>query len=155
MAELTAKFRYIFDPSILARPGTSKPELSAHVLEPGATASVAGIPVLPLSLPHGDHAVFGYRVGRLAYLTDVKAIPESVMSELRNLDVLVLNALLSQPHPLHLSIPEAIAAAQQVGARRTFFTHLTHETTHAALAARLPAGIAPAYDGLVIEVDEA
>jgi len=66
--------------------------------------------------------------------------------------VLVLNALLPRPHPLHLSIPEAVAAAQRIGARRTFFTHLTHEATHAALAARLPAGIAPAYDGLVIEV---
>ena len=64
----------------------------------------------------------------------------------------MLNALLSRPHPLHLSVPEAVAAAQRVGARRTFFTHLTHENTHAALAAKLSAGIAPAYDGLVIDL---
>jgi phosphoribosyl 1,2-cyclic phosphate phosphodiesterase len=67
----------------------------------------------------------------------------------------VLNALLRGPHPLHLSIPEAITVAQQIGARRTFFTHLTHETPHAELAEMLPPGITPAYDGLVIEVDEA
>jgi phosphoribosyl 1,2-cyclic phosphate phosphodiesterase len=152
MAELATKFPYIFDPSITARPGTSKPELAAHVLEAGRPASVAGVSVVPLALPHGDYDVFGYRVGPIAYLTDVKTIPDTLLGALAGLDVLVLNALLSHPHPLHLSIPEAVAAAQRIGARRTFFTHLTHETTHAVLASRLPVGIAPAYDGLVIEV---
>ncbi len=152
MAELVAKFPYIFDPSIVVPVGTSKPELQAHVLEPGTTTSIAAVPVLPLSLPHGDHAVFGYRIGAVAYLTDVKTIPDDVVTALTDLEVLVLNALLSRPHPLHLSVPEAVAAAQRVGARRTFFTHLTHENTHAALAAKLPPGIAPAYDGLVIDL---
>jgi len=77
-----------------------------------------------------------------------------VAEQLAGLDVLVLNALLPQPHPLHLSIPEAVAAALRIGARRTFLTHLTHDATHADLAARLPAGVAPAYDGLVIDVPE-
>jgi phosphoribosyl 1,2-cyclic phosphate phosphodiesterase len=152
MAELVAKFPYIFDPSIVVPVGTSKPELKAHALESGKTTSISGVPVLPLSLPHGEHAVFGYRVGPVAYLTDVKTIPDDVVAALAGLDVLVLSALLSHPHPLHLSVPEAVAAAQRVGARRTFFTHLTHENTHAALAAKLPPGIAPAYDGLVIDL---
>jgi phosphoribosyl 1,2-cyclic phosphate phosphodiesterase len=152
MAELVAKFPYIFDPSIVVHAMTSKPELAAHVLEPGVSTPVAGVPVLALALPHGDQQVFGYRVGSVAYLTDVKAIPDAAVKQLEGLEVLVLSALLSRPHPLHLSIPEAVAAAQRVGARRTFFTHLTHEFTHAALAAALPAGIAPAYDGLVIDV---
>ena len=152
MAELVVKFPYIFDPSIVVPVETSKPELSAHVLEAGMRLAIAGVPVLALALPHGAHEVFGYRVGSFAYLTDVKTIPDVVLPALAGLDVLVLNALLSRPHPLHLSIPEAIAAAQRVGARRTFFTHLTHEYTHAALAAQLPAGVAPAYDGLVIDL---
>lgn len=152
MAELAAKFPYIFDPSIVVPLGTSKPELAAHVLESGTRVTIAGVPVLPLALPHGEHVVFGYRCGNVAYLTDVKVVPESVMEVLQGLEVLVLNALLSRPHPLHLSIPEAVAAAQRIGARRTYFTHLTHEFTHAALAAMLPAGIAPAYDGLVIDL---
>ena len=152
MAELIAKFPYIFDPSIVVPVGTSKPELKAHALESGNTMSVAGVSVLPLSLPHGEHAVFGYRVGPVAYLTDVKTIPDDVVTALAGLDVLVLNALLARPHPLHLSVPEAVAAAQRVGARRTFFTHLTHDNTHAALTAKLPPGIAPAYDGLVIDL---
>lgn len=153
MAELVAKFPYIFDPSFVVAAGTSKPELAAHVLEPGSSTALAGVPVLPLALPHGASEVLGYRVGAVAYLTDVKMIPESVLEVLEGLEVLVLNALLSRPHPLHLSIPEAVETAQRIGARRTFFTHLTHEHTHAALAAKLPAGIAPAYDGLVIDVD--
>jgi phosphoribosyl 1,2-cyclic phosphate phosphodiesterase len=155
MAELATKFPYIFDPSFVVPAGTSKPELQAHALERGSTTSVAGVPVLALALPHGRQEVFGYRIGGLAYLTDVKTIPDDVMPALLGLDVLVLNALLSRPHPLHLSVPEAIAAAQRVGARRTFFTHLTHEHTHAALAALLPPGIAPAHDGLVIDLDGA
>lgn len=154
LGELASRFPYIFDAAIRAHPGTSKPELAAHVLEPGRRVAVAGIPVLPLALPHGDHGVFGYRIGPVAYLTDVKAIPDAAATQLAGLDVLVLNALLPEPHPLHLSIPEAVAAAQRIGARRTFFTHLTHDAPHADLAARLPAGIAPAHDGLVIEVRE-
>jgi len=152
MAELIARFPYIFDPSIVVQAGTSKPELAAQTLEAGTTRVIAGIPVLPIALPHGEREVFGYRVGDVAYLTDVKAIPDDVMQQLQGLEVLVLNALLSHPHPLHLSIPEAIETAQRVGAGRTFFTHLTHEFTHAALAAQLPAGIAPAHDGLVIDL---
>jgi phosphoribosyl 1,2-cyclic phosphate phosphodiesterase len=152
LAELATKFPYIFDPSIVVPAGTSKPELSAHPLEPGVTIDIAGVPVLPLALPHGAHSVFGYRVGPIAYLTDVKTVPENAVAALGGLEVLVLNALLSRPHPLHLSVPEAVEMAQRIGARRTYFTHLTHEFTHRALAAMLPPGIEPAFDGLVIDV---
>lgn len=152
LRELAGKFPYIFDPTVVVPVGTSKPELAVHVLEPGVRVSIAGVEVLPLELPHGKQPVLGYRVGSMAYLTDVKSIPDSVMESLVGLDVLVLNALLSHPHPLHLSVPEAVEAARRVGARRTFFTHLTHEFTHAALAAMLPPGIAPAHDGLVIDL---
>ena len=145
MAELAVKFPYIFDPAIVVPLGTSKPELAAHILEPGVPVSIAGVQVLPLSLPHGKQPVLGYRVGAMAYLTDVKSIPDSVMESLKGLDVFVLNALLPHPHPLHLSIPEAVEVARRVGARRTFFTHLTHEFTHAALAALLPPGTLQAF----------
>lgn len=151
LAELRHRFAYIFD-GVPARPGTSKPELTLHVLAAGTETAIAGVAVLPLELPHGDQTVFAYRFGRLAYLTDVKAVPDDVRERLRGLDVLVLNALLARPHPLHLSVPEAVAVAQQVGARRTLLTHLTHELPHAELAAKLPAGVEPAYDGLVVDV---
>ena len=152
MAELATKFPYIFDPAIVVPVGTTKPELVAQVLEPGVAAAIAGVPVLPLALPHGNQVVFGYRIGPVAYLTDVKVVPETVTEALGGLEVLILSALLSRPHPLHLSIPEAVETAQRIGAQRTYFTHLTHEFTHQALAAMLPPGLAPAYDGLVIDV---
>ena len=85
-------------------------------------------------------------------MTDVKHVPEVERRRLQDLDVLVLNALWWRPHPTHLSIAEAIETAQSLGARKSFLTHLTHETGHAELAAQLPDGIYPAYDGLTVEV---
>ena len=154
LAELQAKFPYIFDTATKAPAGTSKPELTARALTPGASIRIAGFEVLPIALPHGRQEVLAYRIGPVAYVTDVKDVPAAAREHLRGLDVLVLSALLSRPHPLHLSVPEAVEVAQSIGARRTFFTHLTHETPHADLAASLPAGIEPAYDGLVIDVGE-
>jgi len=152
LAELGRRFGYIFD-AAPAQPGTSKPELTAHPLAPDAETEIAGLRVRTLALPHGDRTVLGYRVGPVAYLTDAKEIPDTARAQLAGLEVLVLNALLPRPHPLHLSIPEAVATALQIGARRTFLTHLTHHTSHAELAAELPDGVAPAYDGLVVEVE--
>ena len=149
---IRASFSYIFDDAVRPYEGTSKPSLEMRALEPGRPAQIAGTEVLPLAFRHGHLRVFGYRLGRLAYITDVKAIPEAERDNLRGLDVLVLNALWWRPHPTHLSIDEAIEAAQALGARRTFLTHLTHETGHADLARRLPDGIIPAHDGLTVEV---
>jgi len=108
--------------------------------------------VLPLAFEHGNLRVYGYRIGRLAYLTDVKRVAPPERAELLGLDVLAINALWWRPHPTHLSIEEAIATARDLGAARTYLTHLTHETGHADLLARLPAGVMPAYDGLSVEV---
>lgn len=150
--ELAAKFPYIFDPTQLAPPGSSRPELVGIPLAPGERREIAGLPVLALEFPHGDQRVFGYRIGPLAYVTDVKEIPAGSAAALQGLDLLVLSALFSRPHPLHLSISEAVATARRLGARRTLLTHLTHETPHDELARSLPPGIEPAYDGLVIDV---
>ena len=108
--------------------------------------------VLPLRLSHGPTDVLGFRFGPIAYLTDVKVVPEAERKALAGLEVLVLNALFHRPHPTHLSVPEAVETALAIGATRTFLTHLTHETSHASLEAELPPGIRPAYDGLVVEV---
>ena len=151
LERIRTSFSYIFD-DVRAYEGTSKPSLEMHALEPGRPVAVAGVELLPLAFRHGHLRVFGYRVGSLAYLTDVKAIPEAERGRLQVLDVLVLNALWWRPHPTHLSITEAVQTAQALGARRTYLTHLTHETGHAELAAQLPAGILPAHDGLVVEV---
>jgi len=150
--ELARRFDYIFDASREPPPGTSIPKLVPLPIPAGAAIDIAGVAVLPLLLPHGDTVVYGYRIGPIAYLTDAKSVPADVQARLGGLEVLVLNALLPRPHPLHLSIPEAIATARAIGAQHTIFTHLTHENTHAELVAALPAGIEPGWDGMVVEV---
>jgi phosphoribosyl 1,2-cyclic phosphate phosphodiesterase len=152
LERMRRKFDYIFDPTASPIPGSSRPDVGATVLEPGVETVIAGTRVLPLRFSHGPSDVLGYRIGALAYLTDVKAVPEAERAALAGLDVLVLNALFHRSHPTHLSIPEAVETARALGARRTFLTHLTHETGHAELLAELPTGIEPAYDGLVVEV---
>ena len=152
MQRLRASFNYIFDNAVRPFEGTSKPRLELHVVEPDQIVEVAGVKVLPLAFEHGHLRVFGYRFGNLAYITDVKAIGEHERSQLCNLDVLVLNALWWRAHPTHMSIAEAIETARALGAKRTYLTHLTHETGHADLEARLPEGILPAYDGLTVEL---
>jgi phosphoribosyl 1,2-cyclic phosphate phosphodiesterase len=146
------KFDYVFEPLARPIPGSSRPDVTVRALEAGVETIVAGIPVLPLRFSHGPSDVFGYRFGPIAYLTDVKEVPPAERERLRGLDVLVLNALFHRPHPTHLSIPEAVETALALGAKRTFLTHLTHETGHADLEAELPPEIRPAYDGLVLEV---
>ncbi len=149
---LQRSYRYIFDPSVTPYAGTSKPRLSLEALEPGRPATIAGLPVLPLAFEHGHSTVLGFRTGALAYLTDVKAVPEAARKQLVGVEVLVLNALWWRPHPTHLSISEAIETARAIGARRTILTHLTHETSHAELLAQLPEGIEPGFDGQTVEV---
>jgi phosphoribosyl 1,2-cyclic phosphate phosphodiesterase len=149
---LRHSYRYIFDQSIQPFEGTSKPRLALEVLEPGRLSTIAGLPVLPMAFEHGHSRVLGFRVGPVAYLTDVKAVPEEARRMLSGVTVLVLNGLWWRPHPTHLSIPEAIETARAIGARRTILTHLTHETSHADLLARLPEGIEPGFDGQTVEV---
>ncbi|HLG06662.1 MAG TPA: MBL fold metallo-hydrolase [Gemmatimonadales bacterium] len=155
LAFLRESYRYIFDASVPEYAGTSKPHLSLNRMEAGRTVDVAGIPVLALPFEHGHGTVLGFRFGPLAYITDAKRVAARERELLQGLDVLVLNALWWRPHPTHLSIEEAIETARAIGARRTILTHLTHETGHADLAARLPKGIEPGYDGQVVEVTDA
>ncbi|HEV8355214.1 MAG TPA: MBL fold metallo-hydrolase [Gemmatimonadales bacterium] len=152
MAFLRESYRYIFNDDVVPYAGTSKPQLLPQTLTPGRVTEVAGVPVLPLAFEHGNSTVLGFRLGPLAYVTDVKRVGDAEREQLRGVEVLVLNALWWRPHPTHLSIPEAIEAARAIGARRTVLTHLTHETGHADLAARLPSGIEPGYDGQTLEI---
>jgi phosphoribosyl 1,2-cyclic phosphate phosphodiesterase len=153
MARLAKRFAYIFDDSIRPLPGTSKPEGRAHPVPPGNSFRIGDVDVTPVLVPHGPTSVYGYRIGNLGYITDAKELPDEAIRAFRGVDVLVLNALFRTPHPTHLSVSEAVAAARKIGARETWLTHLTHRTGHAELAAELPPGIAPAFDGLTVQVN--
>ena len=153
MERLARRFAYIFDDSIKALPGTSKPEGRAHPVVSGQSIRIGDVDVTPVAVPHGPVSVYGYRIGKLGYITDAKELPDEAARAFRGVSVLVLNALFRTPHPTHLSVSEAVAAAKKIGARQTWLTHLTHRTGHAELEAELPPGIAPAFDGLTVEID--
>lgn len=150
---VTRKFSYAFDPAVRAIPGTSKPEATAHPVEPGVPITIAGFRVTPVEVPHGNIRVFGYRIGDIGYVTDAKILPPAAESVLAGVRVLVLNALFHTAHPTHLSIAEAVETSRRVGAERTYLTHLTHDTAHMALEAELPDGVWPAFDGLRVTLN--
>lgn len=152
LTTIGARFPYIVDSRLQPLAGTTKPEGTPIVVIPGVPFRVRDTHVMPIAVPHGRTEVLAFRVGPIAYVTDAKSIPDAALAALEGVRVLVLNALMHRVHPTHLSISEAVAVAQRIGAEQTFLTHLTHESFHADLAAELPVGISPAYDGLVVEV---
>jgi phosphoribosyl 1,2-cyclic phosphate phosphodiesterase len=150
---LARKFDYIFDPLLKPIEGTTKPEAQLRELTAYQPVSVAGFEMLPLPVPHGHVEVYGFRIGDLGYITDAKRLPTRTLEALRGVRVLVLNALwYGRPHPTHFNVEEAVEVALEIGAEETYLTHLSHRVGHADLIQRLPAGILPAHDGLVVEV---
>jgi phosphoribosyl 1,2-cyclic phosphate phosphodiesterase len=101
----------------------------------------------PIPLLHGDLPVLGFRVGRLAYCTDVSHIPESSFPLLEGLDVLVLDALQHKKHTTHFSLEEAIDASRRIRAKQTYFTHIAHQLAHEATNRTLPETMQLAHDG--------
>ena len=154
LENLAARFPYIFDENIRPAAGTSKPEGHARPLAEGETVTIGDIDVTAVPVPHGKMTVYAYRIGPLAYVTDAKSVPPEALERLRGAQVLVINALFRTEHPTHLSIPEAVRVSRELGADRTYLTHLTHDNFHADLEAELPRGVSPAFDGLTIRIDE-
>jgi phosphoribosyl 1,2-cyclic phosphate phosphodiesterase len=105
-------------------------------------------------LPHGGLNTLGLifterSSGRkIVYYTDCKRVPRAAIEAARGADALVLDGLRALPHPSHMSIAEAVLVSKDIGSPPTWITHLTHLNDHAELAAALPPGITPAYDGL-------
>ena len=154
LQNLARRFPYIFDESIRPAAGTSKPEGQPRPLAGDETVTIGDIDVTAVPVPHGKMTVYGYRIGPLAYVTDAKSIPPAALERIRGAQVLVINALFRTEHPTHLSVPEAVRVAKEIGADRTFLTHLTHDNFHADLEAELPRGVSPAFDGLTVRIDE-
>ena len=155
--ELTRIYDHIFRPHRNVNKSFVADVLTT-VVEPGRSVRLFGIDATPVRLLHGALPILGWRFDAatpvadtplpLAYCTDVNGIPPESWAPLRGLQTLVLDMLRERKHPTHFSLDEALGTASESGARRTVFTHMTHDVRHAELSVRLPAGVELGYDGL-------
>jgi phosphoribosyl 1,2-cyclic phosphate phosphodiesterase len=133
------------------------PILNAKLIEPGQPMTVAGaggeIGVLPFLVQHGRIEALGMRVGAMAYTPDLNAIPAESLDALSDLDLWIIDALRDKPHPSHLSVTEALDWISRLKPRRAVLTNLHTDLDYDALCKRLPAGVVPAHDGLVLGFD--
>lgn len=142
-------FSYIWDDR--SQIGGGKPQLDLREID--GPFSAGGIEIVPLPVAHGDWTIFGFRIGKFAYITDTNGIPEESFRLLEGVEVLALDGLRPSPrHPTHFTIGEAIEAAERIGARQTWLIHLTHDIDHDSFEATLPEGIHLAYDRLQLEI---
>jgi phosphoribosyl 1,2-cyclic phosphate phosphodiesterase len=149
LAILYQCFDYVFNPPTFV--GGGIPVLEAHALH--APMVIRGQEIIPIPVEHGPlQGCQGYRLGNVAYIPDVKTIPESSLAMLEGLDLLILNCLRYRPHASHLSMAESHAYAERLRPRRCLFTHLTHDIDAAEEEANLPEWMRFAYDGLVVEL---
>ena len=148
MDELNKKFQYaMVEPNGFWETPILKPNV---INEP---FDLFGLAIEPIPVFHGKSLINGYRLGNMAYLTDVSKIPDSSMEQLQNLDVLLLDCLRNEPHPTHFSYMESIDIAKMLGAKKTFLIHMTHDLEYDALSKKLPESIYVGYDGLKINVN--
>lgn len=130
------------------------PLIRLHTIAPHDSFMVNDVEITPIQVMHGKLPILGYRIGNLVYITDMKSIEDSELPYLQNIDTLVVNALRwDKPHHSHMLVDDAIAFARRVGARQTYFIHVTHEIgLQDEAEKRLPSDIHIAYDGLQVDV---
>jgi phosphoribosyl 1,2-cyclic phosphate phosphodiesterase len=111
---------------------------------------IAGVRWTPIPLIHGNEPVLGFRIGRLAYCTDVSEVPEASLALLNDLDVLVIDALHHKRHSKHLSLEQAMEISDRVKPAQTLFTHISHGIAHAETNRILPAHMQLSFDGQIV-----
>lgn len=118
-----------------------------------STQKFKDLKITPLPYQHGSIEILGFRVNDFSYMTDVKEIPDSTKEKVKGSKVLVLSGLRWEPkHPTHLTIPEAVEMANEIGVPRTYLIHMNSYVNHEESNKRLPKHIRLAYDQLEIEI---
>ena len=131
-------------------PGVPNLELHKISTEPFVAA---GVPVIPIRVMHGKLPILGYRIGNMAYLTDVKYLPEEEYAKLEGLELLILTALRTGSHPTHQSLDEALDMVGRIRPKETYLIHVSHRIgLHAEVEKSLPPHIHLSYDGLTVTV---
>lgn len=146
--QLKVEFYYAFEE--VKYPGT--PQLRLVDIST-APFEASGVSVTPLPVNHMRLPVLGFRFDRFSYITDANGIPDETFKLLQGTEVLVLNALQKEKHISHFNLEESIVMAQKIGARETYFTHISHKLgLHRFVESELPEKIALAYDGLSVSL---
>lgn len=127
------------------------PHFLFHTLRPFEPVEIGGTEILPLPIMHAQLQILGFKIGKLAYITDCKFMPEDTINALTGIDTLVINALRHKEHLSHLSLSEALVLIKRIKPRRAYLTHLSHQMgRHEEVSKLLPDGVKVAYDGLKI-----
>lgn len=146
--DIKNRYYYIFAKKSL----TQLPILDFQVVEGDGVANFLSYPVRFFSYVQVGMPVMGFRIGTVAYITDIPALDERVVEAVKGVDTLVLSALRPTSSPMHLTIGEAVDFAKRVNAKKTYFTHIAHEVEHDVVAKELPPTIHLAYDGLRVPI---
>jgi phosphoribosyl 1,2-cyclic phosphate phosphodiesterase len=143
-ASLRERFGYAFagTPWVGLIPHISYTVVDAAPFHVGETC------IQPIPMRHGSLRSTGYRLGKFAYLTDTSGVSPASRELLRGLDAVVVDALRWEPHPTHLSVPEALELIGDIGAKRGYLTHVGHTLEHQATNDRIGPDAEVAYDGL-------
>ncbi len=151
-ATTAAVLRRIFDYTFNV---DSKYPTSARVeiMDIGEGVDLFGARFRRLAVQHGNAEINGFRFGSAAYLTDMSDIPEATLAQLQGLEVLVLDALRHSPHPTHSHLEKSLDYVKKLQPKYAYFTHMSHEISHAAVQAALPANVFLAHDGLHVEFE--
>ena len=129
------------------------PNILLHDIEINRPFYINNTEIIPLRVMHGKLPILGYRIGKLAYITDMLTMPEESYEQLEGVEMLILNALRLKPHITHQNLTEALETTRRIGARETYFIHMSHQMgLHADIAKRLPSHVHLAYDGLEINI---
>ena len=129
------------------------PAIQLHEIHKHEAFRINDLDIVPFEVMHHDLPILGYRIGPLAYITDMKTIDEREIPYILGCNTLVVNALRQKPHHSHQTLDDAVAFARRIGARQTWLIHSSHDIgRHAEVNASLPSDIQMAYDGQVIEI---
>lgn len=151
--EIQKRYDYFFQQR--TREASLPAQLSFQVLEePSGTVDFLGIKIGFTQYEQSGMPVTGFRFGSFAYISDIRQYPETIFNDLEGVETLVVSMLRLEPSFMHFSLEEASQFASKIGAKRTYFTHMSHEIKHATVSAMLSETVSLAYDGLKLEFND-
>ncbi|MEL6838073.1 MAG: MBL fold metallo-hydrolase [Pseudomonadota bacterium] len=147
--DLLGRFGYAF---VQPKGSPYPPICELNAIDGDITIDGAGGPIVltPFEVEHGSIEALGFRVGDVAYLPDVSAIPEPAWAHLQNLDCWIVDALRRDPHPTHAHLAKTLEWIDKVQPKQAVLTNMHNDLDYATLAAETPDHIQPAYDGLTL-----